>query len=405
MPTGRDDSWLGRASTGVGPEALSRARAFFTPRMRRMLMIVLSVLALIFAWIKLAPIVTYLTAPKGAFGPQPQTVSTVRAQKTLWQTQLRSVGTLHAVEGADLASELVGIVTRIGFNPGDDVRKGTLLIQLRDDSDRAQLAALAASAELAKQTYERDAALLRTNAISRQAYDTALAAMKNARAEADAQAALVDKKAIRAPFAGRVGIRLVDVGQFVNAGQTLVTLQQLDPIYVDFSVPQQQVPLLRPGDKVELSTDAVPGHSFGGEILALDPKVDPTTRNVRVRAVVHNPQKTLLPGMFASVVTSVGAARLMVTLPQTAVTYNPYGDTVFVVVKSRAADGTEQLAVQQRFVTLGDTRGDQVAVVGGLSPTDTVVSSGQLKLKNGTAVTVNNSVRLPNNPAPTPVQQ
>ncbi len=405
MVTGREETWRARAGAAFESGPLSHIRGYFTPRMWKMLLFVVGALVLIFVWIILSPLVKYMLAPKGTYGPQPQTVSTVIAHKTAWQTQLTSVGTLHAVDGADLASELAGIVAAITFKPGDDVEKGALLVQLRDDSDRAQLAALRASAELARLTYERNAALLKSNAISKQAYDTAFAAMSNSRALADSQAATVAKKAIRAPFAGRVGIRLVDVGQYVNAGQSVVTLQQLDPIYVDFSVSQQQLAMLKVGDKVSLTTDAVAGGTFLGEISAWDSKADPATRNVRVRALIRNPDKKLLPGMFGTVVTNVGAARPMITLPQTAVTYNPYGDTVFVVTKSKDNDGVEQLTAEQRFVILGETRGDQVAVLNGLSSKDEVVSSGQLKLKNGTAVTVNNSVRLPNDSAPTPVQQ
>ncbi|MDE2133186.1 MAG: efflux RND transporter periplasmic adaptor subunit [Alphaproteobacteria bacterium] len=369
-----------------------------------MLVIVGGVLLLVFGYIIGRPIAMFLMMPKNSF-VQIQTVSAVHARQTLWQSQLRSVGTLHAVEGADLASEISGLVTRIGFRAGEDVRKGMLLVQLRDDSDRAQLAALRAGAELAAATYARDAALIKVNAISKTEYDTAFANMKSARAQANAQAATVEKKAIRAPYDGRVGIRQVDIGQYVNAGQVVVTLQQLDPIDVDFQVPQQQLSLLRVGDKVTLATDAVAGRSFNGMIAAFDPKVDPATRNVHVRASIENRQKLLLPGMFATVVTDIGSMKSYITLPQTAVVFNPYGDTVFVVVKAKAADGSEQLVAQQRFVTTGETRGDQIAILGGVSTKDIVVSAGQIKLKNGTLVTVNNSVQLPNNPAPTPVQQ
>jgi len=364
--------------------------SYFTPRMIKMLLIVGGVLVLVFAYIILAPIVKYLMMPKGAFS-QVQTVSTVQAQKTQWQPQLRSVGTLHAVEGADLASEVAGLVTQIGFRAGEDVHAGTLLVQLRDDYEQAL-------AEQALQTYKRYAALIKTHAISQSDYDAASAAMKSTQAT-------VDKKAIRAPYDGRVGIRQVDVGQYVNAGQVLVTLQMLDPIDVDFQVDQQQLSQIKPGDTVTLTSDATPGQSFSGSITAFDPKADPVTRNVHVRASVRNPQKKLLPGMFATVVTNLGAARPFITLPQTAIVYNPYGDTVFVVTKARVADGTEQLVAEQRFVTVGETRGDQVAITSGLSPKDLVVSAGQLKLKNGAQVVVNNSVKLPNNPAPTPVQQ
>ena len=390
MPTEPTGTWPGRINAAIGANLPSRIARTFTPRMLTMLAIVGAVLVLVFGYIIAAPIVKFLLMPKSAF-IRVQTVSTVQAQKTLWQGQLRSVGTLHAFEGADLASEIAGLVTRVGFRAGEDVRAGTLLVQLRDDTEQA-------SSELALQTYKRYAALIKTQAISQLSYETALANMKNTRAA-------VEKKAIRAPFDGRVGIRQVDVGQYVNAGQVVVTLQQLDPIYVDFLVPQQQLSLLKNGDKVTLTTDAVAGQNFRGEIVAFDPKVDPATRNVRVRASVENHQKLLLPGMFGTVVTDVGAARLLITLPQTAIVFNPYGDTVFVVMKSKAADGSDQLIVQQRFVTTGETRGDQIAILSGLSTKDIVVSSGQLKLKNGTGVAVNNSVRLPNDSAPTPVQQ
>jgi membrane fusion protein, multidrug efflux system len=372
--------------------------------MKKMLLIVIPAAALIVAYVIAAPIVKYLLMDKPAC-QLCQTVSTVQARMAVWQNQLQSVGTLHAVEGADLAPELAGIVTRIAFKPGDDVKKGSLLIQLRDDSDRAQLAALRAAADLARQTYDRDTALIKTNAISKLEYDTAVSNMKNARGQADAQAATVEKKAITAPFSGRVGIRQVDVGQYVTAGQTVVTLQQLDPIYIDFSVPQQQLAILKPGDQVRLTTNADPNATFTGHVVAMDPKVDPITRNVHVRAQIANPDKKLFPGMFATVVTNVGGQKSYITLPQTSVVYNPYGDTVFVVTRGHDTDGKDQLVVEQRFVVLGETRGDQVAVLKGLSTKDIIVSSGQIKLKNGTPVTINNAVRLPNDAAPTPVQQ
>ena len=405
MASGRGETWLARAGASLETGPLLRARHYMTPRMKWMLGISAGVLLLLVIWLKVVPYVfmTFLI-PKDAF-IQVQTVSTATPQRTLWQTQVRAVGTLHAVEGADLASELAGIVDRIAFQPGQDVEKGGLLVQLRDDSDRAQLAALRANAEMAAQTYTRNAALMKSNAISPQAFDLATANMKSTRAQADTQAEIVAKKAIRAPFAGRVGIRLVDVGQYVNAGQAVVTLQQLDPIYVDFSVPQQQLAILNPGDKVMLTTDAVPGRTYEGQILALDPKVDPITRNLRVRAQVRNSDKKLVPGMFATILTEVGRPRALLTLPQTAITYNPYGDTVFVVMHKKSEKGEDQLTVEQRFITLGDTRGDQVAVLGGVTARDAVVSTGQIKLKNGARVNINNAIRLPNNPAPTPVQQ
>ena len=388
MPTGPLGTWPGRASDAIAKHLPPQATRFVTKRMIVMLASVAGVLVLVFGYIigrglLIASIMSGMV--------QLQTVSTVHAQPMLWQTQVRSVGTLHAVEGADLASEVAGLVTRIGFRPGEDVRAGTLLVQLRDDTEKA-------SAEEALLTYKRYAALIKTQAISKSNYDIALANMKSTRAA-------VEKKAIRAPYDGRVGIRQVDVGQYVNAGQIVVTLQQLDPIFVDFQVPQQQLSLLKTGDKVTLTTDAVAGQNSYGEIVAFDPKVDPDTRNVHVRASIQNPDKKLLPGMFATAITNVGQARPLITLPQTAVVYNPYGDTVFIVAKATDTKGGEQLVAQQRFVTVGETRGDQIAILSGLSTKDVVVSSGQIKLKNGTAVSINNSVTLPNNPSPAPVDE
>ncbi len=395
----------GASAAAMGEAPRGGFGRYMTSRMRWVIIISAIIFVLLFSYLVVLPYVFMNFILSKSDFIQPQTVSATHPVKTMWQEQIHAVGTFHAVQGADLAAEVAGIVTKTDFSPGDDVPAGKILIQLRDDSDRAQLAALRATAEEAMQTYKRNVGLAQANAISKQAYDTAVANMKSSQAQAEAQAALVEKKAIRAPFAGRVGIRQVDVGQYIAAGTTLVTLQQLNPIDVDFTVPQQQAGDLKPGDIVNVMSDAAPGKTFKGRIMALDPKVDPATRNVRVRAEVANPGKTLFPGMFATVVTNIGGARPLLTLPQTAITYNPYGDVVYVVGKATNEKGKEQLIVNQRFVTLGDTRGDQVAVLSGVGEKDLVVSTGQLKLKNGAVVLINNSVRLPNDPAPNPVQQ
>jgi len=404
MASGREETFRAGTASQMGAPQSGLGR-YLTRRMRWVVIISAIIFVLLVLWLKFVPwLFMNVILSKSDF-IQPQAVSTVHAVRSPWQAQVRAVGTLHAVDGADLASEVAGIVTQIAFKPGEDVAKGQLLIQLRDDSDRAQLVALRATAEQNTLTYKRNVALAQTNAISKQAMDQATANWKSAVAQADSQAATVEKKAIRAPFAGRVGIRLVDVGQYVNAGTALVTLQQLDPIYVDFTVPQQLAAVLKPGDPLALTSDAVPGKSFKGHIVALDPKIDPATRNVRVRAEVTNDGKTLIPGMFANVVTETGGSRPQLTLPQTAVTYNPYGDVVYVVTPAKNEKGKDILVANQRFVTVGDTRGDQVAVLSGITEKDVVVSSGQLKLKNGAVVFVNNSVRMPNDAAPNPIQQ
>lgn len=371
---------------------------FLTRRMIIMLAVTLGLLVLVFGYlIGMRLIVSHIMSST----KQIVTISTTHAKPTQWQSQLSAVGSLHAIEGADLSFEVTGIVTKTGFTAGDDVKKGTLLVQLRDDSDRATLAANQASADEALRTYKRYVELNKANAISQSSFDTALANMKSTQANVQAQAALVEKKAIRAPFDGRVGIRQVDVGQYVAAGTTAVTLQRLDPIFVDFQVAQQQLSLISVGDRIQLASDASPGNVFPGTINAIDPKIDTTTRTVHVRALVANPDKKLLPGMFGGVTIDVGAPRKPLTLPQTAVTYNTYGSVVFVVTKA-TVDGKEHLVAQQRFVTTGETRGDQVVILSGVTAQDEVVSAGGNKLKNGSLVTINNKVTLPNDANPHP---
>ena len=365
--------------------------------------------------------------------PQPQTVSTIEVQAQPWQSQLKSVGTLSPVRGADLASEVAGLVRSVHFKSGQDVSAGALLVQLSADSDAAQLQALQAAADQAETTLKRDQAQLAVRAVSQAQVDADTNNLKAARAQVAQQAANVAKKAIRAPFAGRLGITALQPGQYVNAGATLVTLQTLDPIHVDFSLPQQQLAGLAVGQAVTLAVDAFAGQRFAGTINAINPKVDPATRNVQVQATVANPKRDLLPGMFAEVRVNLGNAQPQLTLPQTAITYNPYGSTVFVVEKASAvqaraaasaasaasgamaaatppapaasAANGEQLVAQQVFVETGPTRGDQVAITKGLTAGQQVVTSGQIKLKNGTPVVVDNRVQPANNPSPTPQEK
>jgi membrane fusion protein, multidrug efflux system len=399
MTFSENNSKWQRASEAAHNSPLGR---FLTRRMIMMLAITLGLLALIFAFlIGKSLVVANIMANMKTI----TTVSTTHAKPTPWQTQLKAVGTLHAIDGADLSSELAGIVTKIGFEPGQDVKKGTLLVQLRDDSDRATLASDRASADQALRTYRRYVELNKTNAISQTAYDQALASMLSTKAAAESQAATVDKKAIRAPFDGRIGIRQIDIGQYVAAGTTVVTLQRLDPIYVDFSIAQQQLPNVRTGDSVQLVSDTFPGRVFPGKVIALDPKVDTTTRTLRVRAEIANPQKLLLPGMFANVTIDVGVPQQPLTLPQTAITYNTYGNIVFVVQTSKDDKGKNQLISQQRFVSTGETRGDQIVILSGITAQDEVVSAGANKLKNGAPISVNNSVKLPNDANPHPKEQ
>lgn len=333
----------------------------------------------------------------------PQTVTTIVASSQEWQPQIKAVGSLRAMRGADLAPEVAGLVAAIQFKSGDEVKAGDLLVQLRADSDQARLHSLQANAELADATFKRDQELIKVHAISQATYDADAANLKSARAQVAEQQALVAKKFIRAPFAGRIGIRQVDLGQYLNAGEKIATLQVLDPVYADFYIPQQELSRLKVGEAVTATTDTFPNESFKGEISAIDPKVDTDTRNVQVRATLKNPEHKLLPGMFATVSIQSGKPQNFITLPQTAITFSPYGDTVFLVEeKGKGADGKPVRVAKQAFVTTGRTRGDQVAILKGVKAGDTVVSSGQLKLKNGTPLIVNNSVTPADNPAPKP---
>lgn len=335
----------------------------------------------------------------------PQTVSTVVAANREWQPQLQAVGSLRAVNGAMLSLEVAGVVDKIGFESGQDVQAGQVLLQLRADDDIAKLASLQASAALAQVNYDRDLRQFRAQAVSQAVIDSDTYNLRNARAQVDEQQAIVDKKTLRAPFAGRLGIRQVDLGQYLNSGTAVVTLQALDPLYVDFTLPQQTLNQIAVGQSVTASVDTFPGQNFDGRIIAVNPLVDADSRNVQVRASLGNPDRRLLPGMFATVTIDAGAPHEAVTLPQTAVTYNSYGSTVYLVKPAgTGADGQKSLVATQSFVTTGATLGDQVAVLTGVKPGDMVVSAGQIKLHNGAPVVINNKVQPADNPNPTPVE-
>ena len=338
--------------------------------------------------------------------PQPAVaVTAMKAAPQDWQPQLNSVGSLRAVRGVDVTTEIAGLVREIRFKSGDEVKAGAILIQLNADSDLAQLASLKASADLAQVTLARDQAQLAVEAISQAQVDGDEADLKSKRAQAASQQATIDKKTIRAPFSGRLGITLVNPGQYLNPGDKVVTLQTIDPIYIDFNLPQQQISGVSLGQPVTVLSDAYLGQSFSGKVTAIDAKVDTATRNVQIEATVANPKRLLLPGMFGRAAVDSGEKKTYLTLPQTAITYNPYGATVFITVDKKDANGKPQLQAQQVFVTPGPTRGDQVAILKGLSEGATVVTSGQLKLKNGTALRIDNSVQPQNDQNPTPQER
>ncbi len=358
------------------------------------MLILIGALAGGFYWFKYIFVAGKISEAIAGSRNKPIAVAAAPTSAQEWQAQLEAVGSLRAVNGADLSFEVAGLVDAIHFKSGDEIRAGTLLVELRADTDTAQLHALEATAELANVNYQRDLKQLKVQAVSQATVDTDQANLKNAQALVTQQKASIEKKMLRAPFAGRLGIRLVDLGQFINAGTPVVTLQALDPIYVDFYLPQQSISQLKVGQQVTAKVDAFPKDVFSGEIAAISPEVDAATRNVQIRATLKNPDHRLLPGMYATVDVASGAPQRYVTLPQTAITYNSYGNTVFLIEeKGRGPDGKPQLVARQSFINTGPTRGDQVAVLDGIKEGDTVVVAGQFKLRNGVPVVIDNSVK------------
>jgi membrane fusion protein (multidrug efflux system) len=335
--------------------------------------------------------------------PPPVTVSADVAREATWRPALRTTGALVAVQGVVLSNEYAGIVDSIRFEAGDVVEKGALLVQLNTSVDAAQLHSNEAAAELARQTLERARSLRESNANAQAEFDAAKTQYDQALASVELVRATIAKKTIRAPFSGRLGLRQVNLGQFLPVGTAIVSLQSLDPIYVEFSLPQQQVANVHPGQTVELTVDAFGDTAFSGVINAVDATLDPATRTIRVQATLENKASRLQPGMFGTVAVLLPEQQKIITVPQSAITYNPYGNLIYVIEPARgAAAAPGALVVRQQFVKLGETRGDQVAVLGGLKAGEQIVTSGQLKLRDGVGVRIDNTVPPANNPAPTP---
>lgn len=340
------------------------------------------------------------------FANQKQTVATVVAAAEDWQPRLEAVGTLRAVNGAELALEVAGVVKSINFKSGDDVEAGTMLLHLRADDDEAKLHSLEAVTELAQVTLDRDERQLKAQAVSQATIDADAANLKNDKAQVAQQRALIDKKSLRAPFAGHLGIRSIDLGQYLAAGTTVVTLQALDPIFIDFYMQEQALDEVKVGQKIAVQVDTYPNQTFAAEVAAINSKVDVATRNVQIRATLRNPDHKLLPGMYATVKINSGAPQHYVTLPQTAIAFNPYGSTVYLIEdKGKDDKGDTKLIAKQAFVTTGATRGDQIAILKGVNEGDTIVTAGQNKLHQGSLVTINNTIQSSNDPNPLPADQ
>jgi len=340
-------------------------------------------------------------AQGASWRPPPEAVTTIVARAEPWARVLTPIGTVSAVRGVMVSADMPGMVESITFESGHDVRTGDVLVRLDTKQERAQLAAAEAQRDLARLNAERSRKLLEQAVISQADFDRSEAEYKQADARVEETRAVIARKQIRAPFSGRLGIRKVNLGQYLAGGDPVVTLQSIDPVYVNFTVPQQQQGELRIGAPVKLSADSVAGLPVG-RITAINSEVDPDTRNVQAQASFDNRQGKLRPGMFVNVEVDLGEGAPVVTLPATAINYAPYGNSVFVLADMKAPDGTKYRGVQQRFVKLGPGRGDQIAVVSGVQPGDEVVTSGVFKLRNGAAVVVNNAVQPSNDPDPKP---
>jgi len=346
-------------------------------------------------------------------GLPPATVTTMPAAYAEWQPEIRSVGTLRALHGVDVVSEVAGIVSKLHFKSGDSVKTGALLVELDAGVEKAQLHAAQAAAELAAITFKRDKAQFKVKAVSQAQLDLDQADLKAKKAQVAQLQAVLNKMRIRAPFAGMLGVSAISLGQYLKQAQVIVSLQENDPILVDFNVPQGRLAKLKVGQRLHLNSNSIAGHAFSGEISAIDSRVNANTRNVRIEAKVDNAKGELLPGMYAEVRVETGERERYLTLPQTAVSYNAYGSTIFrakvaattepTSKQTEAADGKPALPVaEQVFVKTGLRRGDQIAVLSGIKEGDVVVTSGQMKLKNGTPMIVNNSVQPAFDAAPKP---
>jgi membrane fusion protein (multidrug efflux system) len=335
-----------------------------------------------------------------AMQPPPDAVTTFVAAREEWPATLNSIGTVAAVQGVTVSADLSGIVDRIAFDSGKTVEKGDVLVQLDTRQEQAQLAGAESQLQLARLNFERMTGLVQQDAVSRAEYDAAAAAHKQAEARLGEIRATIERKTIRAPFSGVLGIRQVNLGQYLTDGAPVVPLQSLNPVYVNFGVPQQEASQMRTGRTVRITVGELGDNEFTGRVSAVDSVVDQTTRNVQVQATLANPGGKLRPGMFVQARVMLGAGRQVVALPASAISYAPYGDSVFVVSDMKNPQGQPYRGVRQQVVKLGDARGDQIAVLSGINPGEEIVSSGVFKLRNGAPVQVNNTVQPGNSRTP-----
>ena len=334
---------------------------------------------------------------EAARAPAPQTVSAIVVRPQAWQERLNAYGQVRAVQGAELSAQVAGIVDEIDFQSGQDVKAGAILLRLRLYDDPARLRQLQAEVALYSTSHERDQKLFEAQAVSHATLDLGIANLQSYQAQAAAQAETMEEKIVRAPFSGRLGIRQVDLGQYLPPGTAVTTLQALDPIYVDFSVPQQQLDNIRPGHAVAISVDTYPGRVFHATVQAVDSRIDAQSRMVSVRASLDNRDHALLPGMFAVARLDLGPPQAVLAVPQSAISFNPYGDFVYVLTRQPGTlpGKPPVFLANSRVVTLGEARGDRVVVASGLHAGDTVATAGQFKLRDGASVVIDNRVQPP----------
>jgi membrane fusion protein (multidrug efflux system) len=341
-------------------------------------------------------------AQGAAFQMPPTAVTTVVAQRETWPATLTVIGTVAAIQGVTVSADLPGTIDKIHFESGQWVHEGDVLVDLDTRQERAQLSNMEAQRDLAHINYDRAQQLVKQGVISRSEYDTATAQQKTTDAQVGDTRAAIARKTIRAPFTGVLGIRQVSLGQYLAAGQAIVSLESLDPIYVNFGVPQQETAHMSQGRVIRVTNGDLPGMQFGGRINALDSLINEQTRNIQVQALLTNKGNKLRPGMFVQVELPIGQPRTVVPLPASAINYAPYGDSVFVVAEMKDAKGNTFRGVRQQVVKIEGSRGDQVAVISGLNPGDEVVSAGVFRLRNGAPVQVNNTVKPENSSSPKP---
>jgi membrane fusion protein, multidrug efflux system len=370
---------------------------------KRMVLMLVVILALLggLGFVKFKQVEAAIEQGKN-FKIPPTAVTTVVAKKETWPSTLGVIGSAAAIQGVTVSADLPGTIDKIHFESGQWVKEGEILVELDTRQEKAQLASLEAQRDLAKINYGRSEELVKSGVIARQEFDNATAQQKATEAQVGDIKAAIARKTIKAPFSGVLGIRQVSLGQYLAAGQAIVSLQTLSPIYVNFGVPQQETGRVVPGHVVRITNNDLPGMAFTGRIIALDSVINEQTRNIQVQAVVTNKDNKLRPGMFVQVELPLGSPREVVPLPASAINYAPYGDSVFIVTDMKDPKGNTYRGVRQQVVKLEGSRGDQVAVISGLNPGDEVVSSGVFKLRNGAPVVINNQVKPSNETAPKP---